>query len=145
MTKRKRNKKGTHRPISRVKGTLTAAEAKELKACDRWVQSQGLHMPKSRAECVNGERPCPWVRCRYHAFLEVMWDGTVKLNWPGREVWEIPETCTLDVSANSGQTLEEIGAILNITRERVRQVEKRALAKLQSRDLPNLLRGQLAE
>ena len=40
------------------------------------------------------------------------------------------ETCALDVADRGGITLEEVGAILNLTRERIRQVEVRGLGKL---------------
>ena len=46
------------------------------------------------------------------------------------EVWEMAETCSLDVADRGGITLEEVGAILNLTRERIRQVEVRGLLKL---------------
>ena len=40
------------------------------------------------------------------------------------------ETCSLDVADRGGITLEEVGAILNLTRERIRQVEVRGLSKI---------------
>jgi hypothetical protein len=40
------------------------------------------------------------------------------------------ETCALDIADRGGTTLEEVGAIMNLTRERIRQVEVKALAKL---------------
>ena len=40
------------------------------------------------------------------------------------------ETCSLDVADKGGITLEEVGEILNLTRERIRQVEVRGLLKL---------------
>src|SRR5262249_27665897 len=48
------------------------------------------------------------------------------------EVWEMTETCALDVADRGGTTLEEVGAIMNLTRERIRQVEVKGLAKLQA-------------
>ena len=42
------------------------------------------------------------------------------------------ETCALDVADRGGTTLEEVGAIMNLTRERIRQVEVKGLAKLQA-------------
>jgi len=46
------------------------------------------------------------------------------------EVWELQETCALDVAQRGGLTLEEVGEILNLTRERIRQVEATGLQKL---------------
>ena len=39
-------------------------------------------------------------------------------------------TCALDVAERGGITLEEVGEIMNLTRERIRQVEVRGLLKL---------------
>ena len=87
--------------------------------------------PKHRGECVNGERPCPFVSCEHHLFLDVnMKSGSVKFNFPDKEVWELENSCALDVADRGGITLDEVGAILNLTRERVRQVEALVLDKL---------------
>ena len=40
------------------------------------------------------------------------------------------ETCALDIADRGGITLEEVGEIMNLTRERIRQVEVRGLLKL---------------
>ena len=87
--------------------------------------------PKTRAECVNGFRPCPWVGCKYHLYIDVNNVlGSIKLNFPDLEPWEIPVTCSLDVAEMDGMKLEEIGDIMNITRERVRQIELKAISKV---------------
>ncbi len=87
--------------------------------------------PKTRAECKDMDRPCPFVSCKYHLFIDVHpVRGSIKLNFPDIEVWEMSESCALDVADRSGITLEEVGEIMNLTRERVRQVETQALAKL---------------
>jgi hypothetical protein len=92
---------------------------------------QDYEKPKSRAECVEGIRPCPFVSCKHHLFLDVSSrTGAIKLNFPDLEVWEMNETCALDIADRGGTTLEEVGAIMNLTRERIRQVEVKALAKL---------------
>lgn len=85
--------------------------------------------PKTRGECVDGPRPCPWVSCKYHLYLSVNpVTGTIKPAFPDREPWELSETCVLDVAERVGEpTLEEIGNLMNITRERVRQIEKLGL------------------
>jgi hypothetical protein len=99
-----------------------------------------VERPVTRAECVNGERPCPFVSCKHHLFLDVSArTGAIKLNFPDLEVWEMTETCALDVADRGGTTLEEVGAIMNLTRERIRQVEVKGLAKLEAlRDMATL-------
>jgi hypothetical protein len=58
--------------------------------------------------------------------------GAIKLNFPDLEVWEMGDSCALDVADRGGTTLEDVGAIMNLTRERIRQVEVKALAKLEA-------------
>jgi hypothetical protein len=93
----------------------------------------GYYKPRRREECIGGERPCPYVSCKHHLYLDVSpRTGAIKLNVPDLEVWEMNETCALDVADRGGTTLEDVGAIMNLTRERIRQVEVRALAKLEA-------------
>lgn len=89
--------------------------------------------PRAREECVEGPRPCPFVSCRHHLFIDVSpRTGAIKLNFPDLEVWDMGESCALDVADRGGTTLEDVGAIMNLTRERIRQVEVKALAKLEA-------------
>jgi len=89
--------------------------------------------PRTRAECAEGARPCPYVSCKYHLYVDVSpRTGAIKLNFPDLEVWELNESCALDVADRGGTTLEDVGAIMNLTRERIRQVEVKALAKLEA-------------
>ena len=99
--------------------------------------------PATRGDCEGTERPCPFVSCKYHLYLDVSDNGSIKLNFPDIEVWEMPESCILDLAAREGMTLEEVGTILNITRERVRQLESRAERRLQRR--ASFGTGRLAE
>lgn len=87
--------------------------------------------PRSRADCADGPRPCLFVSCKHHLYLDVNpQTGSVKLNFPDKEIWELEETCALDVADRGGITLEDVGVIMNLTRERIRQVESRGLYKL---------------
>lgn len=87
--------------------------------------------PASRGECANVARPCPYVSCKYHLYIDVNpRTGSIKVNFPDKEVWELEHSCALDVAQQGGITLEEVGEILNLTRERIRQVEVRGLMKL---------------
>lgn len=93
--------------------------------------------PKTWGECKEAHRgtrtnPCPYAGCVHHLALDVTSGGSLVAAFPDREADEIPYTCSLQFAeANpDGATLEEIGAVMNVTRERVRQVEARALVRL---------------
>lgn len=93
----------------------------------------GYWKPRTRAECAGGPRPCPFVSCKHHLFVDVSArTGAIKLNFPDLDVWDMNESCALDVADRGGTTLEDVGAIMNLTRERIRQVEVKALAKLEA-------------
>ena len=128
IEKKKRIRPGGMKPRSIAKKRLTRAEmalGKEL------LPYMEYRRPRHRMECKDGIRPCPFVSCRFHLYLDVNPNtGTLKLNFPGMEVWEMPFTCALDVADMGGRTLEEVGQILNMTRERVRQLESSALKKI---------------
>ena len=85
-----------------------------------------IERPTKRSHCVNGPRPCPWVSCRHHLYLDVTVNGGVRVNHPDVDVWDMKETCSLDVTEMGPQTLDEVGTMLNLTRERVRQIQVRA-------------------
>lgn len=96
--------------------------------------------PKTRGDCKGGIRPCPWVSCKFHLYLDVNErTGSVKINYPkvGPEDLDVlPATCALDVAdehEGKGVTLEEAGSFVNLTRERVRQIETRTTVMMQYR------------
>jgi hypothetical protein len=102
--------------------------------------------PVTRADCVHGERPCPFVSCTHHLYLDVFAKtGAIKLNFPDLEVWEMVDSCALDVADRGGTTLEEAGAMMNLTRERIRQVEVTALAKLEALEDMTAFRDHISE
>lgn len=92
--------------------------------------------PTKRSQCRDAPRPCLYVACRFHLYLDVNEStGSIKLNHPDQEPWELGESCALDVAERGPHTYEAVGRVLNVTRARARQLEESALAKL-SRDLP---------
>lgn len=110
------------RPKTR-RDCLTAAEAAALNG----GQDDGL------GDGSNCRRPCRFVSCRYHLYLDTNPEtGSIKLNFPSLEVWEMKKTCALDIADRGGATLEEIGEMINLTRERARQIEVRGLIKLKA-------------
>lgn len=95
--------------------------------------------PRTRADCANGPRPCPWVGCRHHLYYASRSDGAT---------WRTPHgllrddqvadylaedtghTCSLDAADDGERTLEEVGDLLGVVKERVRQCEEAALRRL---------------
>jgi hypothetical protein len=100
--------------------------------------------PATRAECLTTERPCPFASCRHHLYLDVHpKSGAIKVNFPDLEIWELPESCALDVAERgglpgSGQgegvTLETVATVMNLTRERARQLEVNGIAHMLQAD-----------
>ncbi|MBT8430112.1 MAG: DNA-binding protein [Gammaproteobacteria bacterium] len=95
-----------------------------------WAQHQ---RPRTRADCIDGPRPCPWAGCRYHLAVDVRPStGGLCLHF-GPDDWDqSADTCALDVADRGPQTLEDVASLFNLTRERVRQIEFRALRRLQA-------------
>lgn len=88
--------------------------------------------PKTEGECATSDRPCPWISCRYHLALAIdRRTGAIKIVFPGVELEDMKETCALDIADRGSNTLEEVGAALNVTRERTRQIEADAIRKLE--------------
>lgn len=84
--------------------------------------------PRTRGDCVDGPRPCPWAACKHHLYLDVNpHTGSIKINYPHLEPDQLSASCSLDLADQGGQTLDVVGRTLNLTRERVRQIEVRAL------------------
>ncbi|MCB9507118.1 MAG: DNA-binding protein [Myxococcales bacterium] len=125
---RRKGRKGLRRSKTLAARRLSRDELREANG----ILTELAHLrPQTRADCVGLERPCPWVACKYHLYLDINPEtGTIKLNFPDLEVWEMDETCALDVADRGGITLEEVGEILNLTRERIRQVEVLGMEKL---------------
>jgi DNA-directed RNA polymerase sigma subunit (sigma70/sigma32) len=55
------------------------------------------------------------------------------VNHPDQELEEMKETCSLDVADRGGTTLQGVGDLMNLTRERARQVEFVAATKVKRR------------
>src|SRR3954469_22866321 len=108
----------------RLSGQVDPEEGELLKTIDE-------QRPRTRADCVNGRRPCQFVSCKHNLYLDVNPEtGSIKLNFPDKEIWELEYTCALAVAGKGGLTLEGAGEIMNLTRERIGQGEPRGLMKL---------------
>lgn len=86
-----------------------------------------VERPTTRGDCKDSQRPCPWVSCSHHMYLDInAATGSIKFNFPDKEPWELDHTCSLDLADIGGLTLEAVAAKINLTRERVRQIEVKA-------------------
>jgi hypothetical protein len=71
------------------------------------------------------------VTCRWHLYLDVNENtGSVKINFPDIEPWDLEHSCALDVADSGEKTLEEVGDLTNLTRERIRQSSERLEPRL---------------
>jgi hypothetical protein len=86
--------------------------------------------PRIRADCLEMDRPCPYVGCKYHLMLDVTPSGEIKVYFPDFE--SMPYSCALDVATSAkDRTLEEVGQMYNCTKEMIRKIQLKALKKLQ--------------
>lgn len=99
-------------------------------------------LPMTRADCPDPkDGPCPYVTCRHHLFLDVnQKTGEIRFTFPDAfdedgapELGLMPATCSLDAADEGAVTLEVIGQRFDITRERARQLEERALERLRTK------------
>jgi hypothetical protein len=144
LTEQERDRARNKRPVgARAQSIsvdrLSLSERRAARA--EYPEAAVRQLPMTRGECASIERPCPFVSCRHHLFADVdPATGSIKLNFPDREPDELHESCSLDVALGHGDpatgqgggaTLNEIANVLNVTRERVRQIEQSALKKLE--------------
>ncbi len=94
----------------------------------RSLYPETVQRPHTREECQHVPRPCPFVSCRHHLYLDVSpRTGSIKINFPDLEVDELSQSCALDVAESGPLGAEELGEVMNLTRERVRQIEQHGL------------------
>lgn len=112
------------------KSRMVRAVQRSLAEHAKEVEELRKIRPKIRADCAKIIRPCPFISCKHHLFLEVNPDtGAIRLNFPELEpeadLSQMAETCSLDVAEEAdddGLTLEVTGALMNLTRERINQI-----------------------
>ena len=97
-----------------------------------------MKRPRTRADCSDVPRPCPWVGCRHNLYLDVSpaQPRTVRLSHPWREPHEVPpaESCALDLATYHGPLeREDVAHVMGRDGERVRQIEEEALDTMRTR------------
>ena len=115
----------------RAKTINTSRLAKSALELGRRLQPEFLvTRPRTRGDCSAIARPCPFVSCRYHLYLDVSpRTGSIKLNFPDLEVWDLSHSCALDVAEHGPLNAEQLGVVMNLTRERIRQLQQIGLER----------------
>lgn len=88
--------------------------------------------PRTRGDCLRRPRPCPYVSCRYHLFLDITPIGSIKMPF-GDEVEALSQmehTCSLDAADAGEHTMTKIGQYMGVTGARAQQEVVSAMAKL---------------
>ena len=117
------------------KGTISARElTRDYRRRRTAAPDMGHARPKTRGQCAAEMRPCPWVRCRHHLFLDAKDNGSLKMHHgeTADALFRMRETCSLDAAARGAMDLDECGAHLGVTHERVRQEQEKAMQSLSS-------------
>jgi hypothetical protein len=120
-----------------AKKTLAVRRITQLKLAAGRAELQALgadepyERPKTRGDCARVTRPCPYIACKFSLFLDVSGTGSIILNFPHLEPSQMPadQSCALDLADRGAMTLEDIAVVTNLTRERIRQVELKALTR----------------
>jgi hypothetical protein len=130
---RQRNRaRSTRKRAVRARTLSVVNSKKELIALRLQRETEGAaSRPKTRGDCLDGARPCPFVGCAHHLYLDVnAKNGSIKLNFPELEPDAMSDSCALDIADQGEATLERVGDVLNITPQAVRLIELRIAGKL---------------
>jgi hypothetical protein len=98
---------------------------------------EDIERPITRADCPaggsNAARPCPFVSCRHHLYLETPTPYAVQLNYPTREPWELEKSCALDVAEGGELELTDIATLFDVSKQAISFIAVRATRKLRGR------------
>lgn len=71
------------------------------------------------------------MSCRHNLALDVKEKGSLTINFPDQDEFIPPKhSCALDVADVGGASLDDVAIALNVTRERIRQIQNAALIKI---------------
>lgn len=118
------------RPRTLKTRQLVAEVRREAEILRRSLPILEDERPRHRSDCERGPRPCPWVGCRFHLYLDVKEGGYLRYNFPDRALEDLEETCALDVAESGHHTLEQVGDLVNMGRDHLLRVERAVRGRL---------------
>lgn len=89
-----------------------------------------LQRPRTRAECADQPRPCPWVSCEHHLYGSIDKRGHYVIAQPWLEPHELEHSCAIDVAENEEINQEEAALICGMHRSDLARLEARVARKL---------------
>lgn len=114
--------------VKRRTEALTRLGKRRLRVLEQHPTPPAAWRPRTRADCANVPRPCPYVGCRHHLALDVdPTTGNICRPHGDAEPEELPVSCSLDLAEHGAMTLDLVGSAIGVTRERARQIEAKAL------------------
>jgi hypothetical protein len=133
------------RPLSQFNGReLSGNELAFMPQADAILEEFADDVPTTLADCQPGgkneARPCPFVRCQFHTYVDVNEDGALKLNFPGMALDDprIRYTCAIDAANDQAakgpkappRDFVELGRLLNMTGAGSKKIIKQAEARM---------------
>jgi hypothetical protein len=83
--------------------------------------------PRTRADCADVPRPCPFVSCRWNLYLDVDEQGRITIPRPDVNVEERADSCALDLIEREPDGLDasDAAAVMGLSREQLARIEER--------------------
>ncbi len=103
-------RRGHSKATGKLKRKPRAKKRTELLTIDEMSKARHLPVvqyerPQTRADCIDGPRPCPFVGCRYHTYLDVMHNGSIRFNFPDQQPGDLEHSCVLDLADEGDRPL----------------------------------------
>lgn len=125
----------TEKPRRRIPTKLRVWEREQMDTDVAALTRAGVYDRRPRhgngidGDCPTG--PCGFVSCRHNLFLTVRPTGAVKMTFPGKEIDEVGETCSLRVAAEQAgegepMSFRTLNRYFNETHGRAQQVSAEA-------------------
>jgi hypothetical protein len=123
------------KPRRRIPTKLRVWEREQMDSDVAVLTRAGVYESRPRhgngidGDCPTG--PCGFVSCRHNLFITVRPTGAVKMNFPGKEIDEVGETCSLRVAAEQPgegepMSFRKLNRYFNETHGRAQQVSAEA-------------------
>jgi hypothetical protein len=104
-----------------------------LPIVDELVDSTEHVRPRTRGECADGPRPCPWASCRHNLAVDVV-DDLRRHGAPPEVIeHEIPDgrpSCALDVADEGAEDGPAVADMLGVSRQFIHLIVETALTRL---------------